>query len=53
MTILRQAFCSDGRDPLGLYFGDKSGTVYGSADAGATWTAVAERLPTIVSVRAS
>ena len=53
LTILRQAFCNDGRDPLGLYFGDKSGTVYGSADAGATWTTVAENLPTIVSVRAS
>ena len=53
LTILRQAFAHDGREPLGLYFGDKSGTVYGSADAGATWTTVAERLPSIVSVRAS
>ncbi len=53
LTILRQAFCHDDGSPLGLYFGDKSGTVYASADAGATWTVAAEHLPSIVSVRAS
>ena len=53
LTILRQAFGHDGGDPLGLYFGDKSGTVYGSADGGETWTAAAEHLPSIVSVRVS
>jgi photosystem II stability/assembly factor-like uncharacterized protein len=53
LTILRQAFAHDGRSPLGLYFGAKSGEVFGSADAGATWSTVAEHLPTILSVRAS
>ena len=53
LTILRQAFCNDGGDPLGLYFGDKSGTVYASANAGASWKVAAENLPSIVSVRAS
>lgn len=53
LTVLRQAFGHDGRDPLGLYFGSKSGEVFGSADAGCTWTVVADRLPPILSVRAS
>jgi photosystem II stability/assembly factor-like uncharacterized protein len=51
LTILRQAFCSDGGDPLGLYFGAESGEVFGSPDGGATWSAVAEHLPPITSVR--
>jgi photosystem II stability/assembly factor-like uncharacterized protein len=51
LTILRQAFCSDGADPLGLYFGAESGEVFGSPDGGATWSAVAEHLPPITSVR--
>jgi hypothetical protein len=50
LTILRQAFDHDGRDPLGLYFGAESGEVFASADAGATWVAAAERLPPITSV---
>ncbi|MGH2726615.1 MAG: WD40/YVTN/BNR-like repeat-containing protein [Actinomycetota bacterium] len=53
LTVLRQAFCNDGGTPLGLYFGDKSGTVYASIDAGASWDVAAEHLPSIVSVRAS
>ena len=51
-TILRQAFCHDGGDPLGLYFGVESGELWASADAGATWALAAERLPPILSVRA-
>lgn len=53
LTVLRQAFGNDGRDPLGLYFGAESGEVFGSADGGATWNAVAEHLPPITSVRCS
>jgi photosystem II stability/assembly factor-like uncharacterized protein len=36
LTVLRQAFCSDGGKPLGLYFGATSGEVFGSADGGRT-----------------
>jgi photosystem II stability/assembly factor-like uncharacterized protein len=51
LTVLRQGFCHDGRDPLGLYFGTESGTVFASANGGASWSAVAENLPPITSVR--
>jgi molybdopterin converting factor small subunit len=51
LTVLRQAFCHDGRHPLGLYFGAESGEVFGSADGGATWHTVAEHLPPVLSVR--
>jgi len=53
LTILRQAFGHDGRDPLGLYFGAESGEVFGSADGGATWVTVAEHLAPVTSVRVS
>ena len=53
LTILRQAFGHDGLDPLGLYFGATSGEVFGSADGGATWRTVAERLAPVTSVRVS
>jgi photosystem II stability/assembly factor-like uncharacterized protein len=51
LTVLRQAFCSDGNKPLGLYFGAQSGELFGSADGGGTWATLAARLPPILSVR--
>jgi molybdopterin converting factor small subunit len=53
LTVLRQAFCHDGRQPLGLYFGAESGEVFGSADGGATWSTVIDHLPPVVAVRCS
>jgi len=53
LTVLRQAFGHDGRDPLGLYFGAESGEVFGSIDGGTTWTTVVEHLPPVLSVRTS
>ena len=53
LTVLRQAFCQDGRDPLGLYFGCRTGEVFGSADGGESWSVVADRLPPVLSVQAS
>jgi hypothetical protein len=52
-TILRQAFCTDGRDPLGLFFGATSGELFGSLDEGRTWTVMARGLPPILSVTAA
>lgn len=53
LTILRQAFGHDGREPLGLFFGAESGQVFGSGDGGATWARLIEHLPPVVAVRAS
>ena len=53
LTILRQAFDWTGEgDRLALYFGATSGDVFGSGDAGASWSAVAARLPPVLSVTA-
>lgn len=54
LSILRQSFtaCGEG-DALQLYFGATSGEIFGSGDAGASWFAVAQRLPAIASVRAA
>jgi photosystem II stability/assembly factor-like uncharacterized protein len=54
LTVLRQAFDSRGEgDSLELYFGATSGEIFGSADAGATWSTTALRLPPVFSVTAS
>ncbi|HUZ84518.1 MAG TPA: hypothetical protein VMU66_07480, partial [Gaiellales bacterium] len=50
-TVLRQAFCHDGREPLGLHFGVTSGELFSSADGGSTWRTSCSRLPAILSVR--
>jgi photosystem II stability/assembly factor-like uncharacterized protein len=51
--VLRDAFASDGGDPLGLYLGTRSGEVFGSADEGESWTQLAAHLPDVLSVRAA
>jgi hypothetical protein len=53
LTVLRQAFGHDGESPLGLYFGAESGELFASGDGGERWAPAAERLPPILSVRAS
>jgi photosystem II stability/assembly factor-like uncharacterized protein len=54
LTVLRRAFdrAGDGA-ALELYFGATSGEVFGSADAGATWSTCAQRLPPVYSVTAT
>jgi photosystem II stability/assembly factor-like uncharacterized protein len=52
LTVLREAFDSAGEgEGLQLYFGATSGEVFGSPDAGASWSQVADHLPPIYSVR--
>lgn len=51
LTILRQAFCQDGHSPLGLYFGTRTGEIFGSADDGQTWTTLMDHLPPIVALQ--
>ena len=51
LTVLRQAFNRVGEGPeLELYFGATSGELFGSCDAGGTWSTLALRLPPIYSV---
>jgi len=53
ITVLRDAFTTDGEEPAGLYFGTRSGEVYGSADDGDSWQLLAAHLPPVLSVRAA
>lgn len=52
-TVKRQAFCADGADPLGLYFGATNGEVWMSGNEGESWRLVARHLPEIYSVSAA
>ncbi len=53
LTILREAFDWVGEgEALELYFGATSGDLFGSGDAGASWTTTATRLPPVLSVAA-
>jgi hypothetical protein len=53
LTVLRLAFGRLGEgSTLELYFGATSGDVFGSGDAGATWSSAAAHLPPVYSVRA-
>jgi len=52
-TVKRQALATDALDPVGVYFGTTSGEVWGSADEGASWRAVASHLPHIYSLEAA
>jgi len=50
-TILRDAMTTDSLDPAGIYFGTRSGQLFGSRDEGKTWQRILEGLPSIVCVR--
>jgi photosystem II stability/assembly factor-like uncharacterized protein len=52
-TILRDSMTTDTCDPAGIYFGTRSGKVYGSSDDGKSWRAIIEGLPPVVCVRAA
>jgi photosystem II stability/assembly factor-like uncharacterized protein len=52
-TILRDSLATDTCDPAGVYFGTRSGKVYGSSDDGNSWQAIIEGLPSVVCVKAA
>jgi photosystem II stability/assembly factor-like uncharacterized protein len=52
-TILRDALAADVNDPAGVYFGTRSGKVYGSADGGDNWIELANALPSVVCVKSA
>ncbi len=51
-TILRDAMTADSLDPAGIYFGARSGELYGSIDDGKNWKKLLGGLPSIVCVKA-
>jgi photosystem II stability/assembly factor-like uncharacterized protein len=50
--VLREATSFDEADPVGLYFGTQSGSVWVSPDEGDEWIEAASDLPPILSVEA-
>jgi photosystem II stability/assembly factor-like uncharacterized protein len=51
-TVLRDALAVDTLATPGVYFGTRSGKLFGSADEGETWSTVADGLPPIIAVKA-
>jgi photosystem II stability/assembly factor-like uncharacterized protein len=52
-VVLRDGLTVDDADPIGIYFGTRSGEVYASSDEGDSWSAVAQHLPDVRCVRAA
>ena len=50
VNVLRNAMAVDTLDACGVYFGTTGGQVYGSSDAGDTWSAIVRDLPPVLSV---
>jgi serine/threonine protein kinase len=50
-TILRDAMTADSYDPVGIYFGTRSGKLFGSSDEGRTWQRILEGLPPVTCIR--
>jgi serine/threonine protein kinase len=49
-TVLRDGMVTDSLDPVGIYFGTRSGKLYASRDAGRSWKELLNGLPQIVCV---
>ena len=50
VNVLREAMAVDSLDPCGVYFGTTGGQVYGTANAGDSWSAIVRDLPAVLSV---
>jgi len=50
-TVLRDALAVDVLQPAGIYFGTRSGKLFGSADEGESWMEIVDGLPPIVAVK--
>jgi photosystem II stability/assembly factor-like uncharacterized protein len=49
--VLRDAMAADTLETPGVYFGTRSGKLFGSADAGESWTELQDGLPPVVAVK--
>jgi photosystem II stability/assembly factor-like uncharacterized protein len=52
-TVLRDGMTADTLQPSGLYFGTRSGKLFGSNDGGDSWNAIMEGLPPVVCVKSA
>ncbi len=52
-TVLRDAMTVDSFEPAGIYFGTRSGQLFGSRDEGKTWEKILESFPSVVCVRSA
>ena len=52
-TVLRDAMAADSMKQAGIYFGTRSGKLFGSSDSGTSWREIAGGLPPVVCVRAA
>jgi hypothetical protein len=52
-TVLRDAMTADALDPAGIYFGTRSGELYGSTDEGKNWKQILGGLPPVVCVKSA
>ncbi|MFN2493380.1 MAG: WD40/YVTN/BNR-like repeat-containing protein [Pyrinomonadaceae bacterium] len=50
-TVLRDALSADSLKPAGIYFGTRSGKLFGSRDSGDSWNTILESLPPVVCVK--
>jgi len=50
-TVLRDAMTTDSLDPVGIYFGTRSGQLFASNDEGKNWERILGGLPSILCVR--
>jgi serine/threonine protein kinase len=52
-TVLRDAMATDTEHPAGVYFGTRSGQLFGSADEGKTWKKIMDGLPPVICVKSA
>ncbi len=52
-SVLRDGLAADSHEPAGVYFGTRSGKLFGSANAGDGWREIADSLPSICCVKAA
>jgi photosystem II stability/assembly factor-like uncharacterized protein len=51
LNVNREGMAADTLSPTGVYLGSTTGQLYGSTDGGTKWTAIADDLPPIRSVK--
>jgi hypothetical protein len=52
-TVLRDSMAADSLSPAGIYFGTRSGKLYGSRNQGNFWQLIRDGLPPVVCVKAA